>query len=157
MLSDVVGRAGIAKYPGSDLRLPISVARAGFFGSTCAMRRDDVVSALSTDTLGSVCPTAQRLVEDCRSADDGREFQWALSLTTFRWMRFILFGVLKSVLLVMQHAHSDVDRITARTVCVGGRRASCRFCVLGKELARVYGAQVCRVGAEASASVDIPS
>ncbi len=44
---------------------------------------------------------AQRLVEDCRSVDDGREFHWALSLTTFHWMRFISFGVLRSVLLVM--------------------------------------------------------
>ncbi len=60
-----------------------------------------MVSALPTDTLGSVCSVAQRLVEDCRSVDDGREFRWALSLTTFHAMRLISFGVLKSVLLVM--------------------------------------------------------
>ncbi len=43
----------------------------------------------------------QRLVEDCRRIDDGREFGWALGLTTFHWTRFVSFGVLKSVLLVM--------------------------------------------------------
>jgi hypothetical protein len=57
---------------------------------------------------------ARRLVEDCRSVDDGREFRWALSLTTFGWMRFISFGVLKSVLLVMIFfGDSPPDRMLA--------------------------------------------
>ena len=57
---------------------------------------------------------AQRLVEDCRRVDDGREFHWALSLITFHWMRFISFGVLKSVLLVMVYfGDSTTNRVLA--------------------------------------------
>ena len=46
--------------------------------------------------------------------DGGREFRWALSLITFHWMRFISFGVLKSVLLVMVYfGDSTIDRVLA--------------------------------------------
>lgn len=57
---------------------------------------------------------AQRLVEDCRSVDDGREFHRALSLITFHWMRLISFGVLKSVLFVMVYfGDSTTNRVLA--------------------------------------------
>ncbi len=56
----------------------------------------------------------QRLVEDCRRIDDGREFGWALGLTTFHWTRFVSFGVLKSVLLVMvTFGDSTTSRVLA--------------------------------------------
>ncbi len=42
----------------------------------------------------------QRLVEDCRRLDDGREFGWALGLTTFHRARFVSFGALQSVVVV---------------------------------------------------------
>ncbi|BAN01551.1 hypothetical protein YM304_12370 [Ilumatobacter coccineus YM16-304] len=57
---------------------------------------------------------AERLEQDCKSTDDGREFRWADRADTVRWMSFVSFAALKSTLLISGLvADSTTTRILA--------------------------------------------
>lgn len=57
---------------------------------------------------------AERLERDCESIDDGRDFRWAVRADTIRWMSFVSFAALKSILLISGLiAESAATRILA--------------------------------------------